>query len=223
MLIMDATTSLAEPARRPSRRVRANLAPVWTVEEQNTAIEDHYLMVCKAANRYRGRSPIPLEDLVQIGCIELIRCARDNDPSRGLSFTSFACFNVRRALRVAVAKAWARRRPLLETDITYDDWSPLCAAPDRLHPTPDAEPESGDDHAWLMKTMEENLTERERRILILRYGLDRAPPAALEAVGSALGITRQRAYQIEKRAIEILQMAFLKKIKRAAHWRMRRR
>ncbi len=47
----------------------------------------------------------------------------------------------------------------------------------------------------------EPLAERERRILVLRFGLDRGEPRTLEEVGQYLNLTRERIRQIEARAI----------------------
>ncbi len=48
------------------------------------------------------------------------------------------------------------------------------------------------------------LPERERRILELRFGVD-GEPAALEAIGKELGITRERVRQLEREALEKLE------------------
>ena len=45
------------------------------------------------------------------------------------------------------------------------------------------------------------LDDRERLVLILRYGLDAQLPRTLSDVGSRLGITRERVRQIETRAL----------------------
>jgi RNA polymerase sigma factor (sigma-70 family) len=49
------------------------------------------------------------------------------------------------------------------------------------------------------------LDDRERRILQLRYGLDRGDPRTLEEVGSALRLTRERIRQIERNALTKLR------------------
>ncbi len=41
------------------------------------------------------------------------------------------------------------------------------------------------------------LSERERRVLVLRYGLGETEPATLEEIGRRLGLTRERVRQIE--------------------------
>ncbi len=57
----------------------------------------------------------------------------------------------------------------------------------------------------LLETMFESyLTERERKILYLYYGLDDGEERTLEEIGSLLGITRERIRQIRNRACEKL-------------------
>ena len=56
-----------------------------------------------------------------------------------------------------------------------------------------------------LKTMfEQYLTERERKILYLYYGLDGGEERTLEVIGSLLGVTRERIRQIRNRAFEKL-------------------
>jgi RNA polymerase primary sigma factor len=51
----------------------------------------------------------------------------------------------------------------------------------------------------------ESLSERERRILELRYGLDEDEPMTLEQVGKVLGVTRERIRQMELRTLRRLE------------------
>ena len=50
-----------------------------------------------------------------------------------------------------------------------------------------------------------DLTEREERVLRLRYGLDDNRPRTLEEVGQEFGVTRERIRQIEAKAIRKLR------------------
>jgi RNA polymerase primary sigma factor len=49
------------------------------------------------------------------------------------------------------------------------------------------------------------LPERERQVLILRFGLDSGTPRTLEEVGARLGVSRERARQIERSALAALR------------------
>jgi RNA polymerase primary sigma factor len=46
---------------------------------------------------------------------------------------------------------------------------------------------------------------RERRVLELRYGLSSGEPMTLEAIGSEVGVTRERVRQIESRTLSKLK------------------
>jgi RNA polymerase primary sigma factor len=47
----------------------------------------------------------------------------------------------------------------------------------------------------------ETLTERERRVIYLRYGLDRGRPRTLDEVGRLFSLSREQIRQIERRAL----------------------
>ena len=57
---------------------------------------------------------------------------------------------------------------------------------------------------FLETMFEQYLTERERKILYLYYGLDGGEERTLEVIGSLLGVTRERIRQIRNRALEKL-------------------
>ena len=58
---------------------------------------------------------------------------------------------------------------------------------------------------FLETMFEQYLTERERKILYLYYGLDDGEERTLEEIGSLLGVTRERIRQIRNRAFEKLR------------------
>jgi RNA polymerase primary sigma factor len=75
-----------------------------------------------------------------------------------------------------------------------------------------ADPESADPEAaaagavrgLLVRGALDKLSERERRIIELRFGFD-GEPMALEAIGRELGITRERVRQLERETLERLE------------------
>jgi RNA polymerase primary sigma factor len=48
------------------------------------------------------------------------------------------------------------------------------------------------------------LSERERRVIELRFGLDGGQPQTLDEIGRALGVTRERIRQIENNTLKTL-------------------
>ena len=68
--------------------------------------------------------------------------------------------------------------------------------------------ETASDQDRLRETLDhelEGLPDRERRILLLRFGLGGNNPHTLDAIGKELGLSRERVRQIESQAMERLR------------------
>jgi RNA polymerase primary sigma factor len=77
--------------------------------------------------------------------------------------------------------------------------------PDDTAVTPEEGALSRDATQRTWQVMNEVLTERECALLTRRFGLDGATPDSLLVVGRQLGVTRERARQIEQRALRKLR------------------
>ncbi len=60
--------------------------------------------------------------------------------------------------------------------------------------------------SWL-----DTLRDDEKKVIVLRYGLDGAEPQTLEAIGRLFGVTRERIRQIEHKTISKLQKVVKRK------------
>lgn len=72
----------------------------------------------------------------------------------------------------------------------------------------DQDPFNGMQESNLQKELHcflERLPERERKIIMMRFGLYTGTPMKLEAVGAELGLTRERIRQLESRALAMLR------------------
>jgi len=73
-------------------------------------------------------------------------------------------------------------------------------------PTPEELVTAQLEHAELVQVMERCLSDRERRVLRIRYGLEDGEPKTLAETGKMLGVSRERVRQIEKRALKKLKL-----------------
>jgi RNA polymerase primary sigma factor len=100
----------------------------------------------------------------------------------------------------------AQHTPIsLNAPIGFDDErtiGEIVADPNAADP---AEHVNADDRRRTIMHALQKLPERERTILILRYGLADDQHRTLEQVGAAFGITRERARQIEAEALRKLR------------------
>jgi RNA polymerase primary sigma factor len=100
----------------------------------------------------------------------------------------------------------AMRQPIsLETPVGEEQESTLGALIADTGQQPPLEAASRDLLRRDVASALDELTERERRVLSLRYGLADGQHRTLEEVGRAIGMTRERARQIEAEAMRRLR------------------
>jgi len=111
------------------------------------------------------------------------------------------------------AKKTAQSMTSLDLPIGYDDDGSVLGdfIADRTAESPEKETFEHLLVQELEKALDERLTERERRILELRYGLNDYQPRTLDEVGLEFGISRERVRQIQKEALAKLQDSDLRK------------
>jgi DNA-binding CsgD family transcriptional regulator len=81
----------------------------------------------------------------------------------------------------------------------------------------------GDYDREILRTALDDLTERERKIIEMRYGMLGEDPMTLEMIGERIGLTRERVRQIENQALHKLQIFMQQKDERDELARMERR
>lgn len=79
------------------------------------------------------------------------------------------------------------------------------------------------DREALTHALEFALTDRERKIIELRYGLGDEEPLTLETIGERIGLTRERVRQIENQALHKLEVFMIQKDERDERERQERR
>ena len=164
-----------------------------TPAQREAMIVANLPLVHHIARRIKRPAGLPYEDLVQEGCIGLIKAVDRFDPNLGYTLSTYAHSWIYRACIAAIDEHAAAQGDTLPSELQADD---------------DVETEAQVlvDADRLVALLPQ-LPEREHVAVVLRYGLDGGEPATLEAIGRVLGITRQSAHALLRRALGRLRAA----------------
>ncbi len=187
----------------PTRARSSDLDKIEALQEEALAVKNQILranlrLVVSIAKRHVGPSNNFFE-LVSDGNMSLIRAVEKFDFARGNKFSTYASWAIMKNFaRTIPEEAFRRDRFVTGHEEMFD------SAPDNRI----------DEHAYevaqsrnaeAVRGMLGRLDERERRIIVSRYGLGGDAERTLEQLGRELGITKERVRQIESRAQEKLR------------------
>jgi RNA polymerase primary sigma factor len=123
---------------------------------------------------------------------ELRRTPATEEVARRLNLPSKKLKIVERALQLGTKMS--------QSTAGEDGIAPLDTVADGASPAPEAEVMRSDELRQVFALLGQ-LDDRSRNVLRLRYGLDGSTPQTLQAIGIALGLTRERVRQIELQAL----------------------
>ena len=179
-------------------------------EARNKLVEHNLRLVAHIIKKYYGAQS-EQDDLVSIGTIGLIKAVDTYDMNKNIRLSSYAsrCIENEILMHFRNAKKSAQDISLNETIDTDKDGNPLTlldimAVDDNIIDTLDLKFNS----RKLGQYINEELDEREKRIIILRYGLDGNEPMTQKNVAKLLNISRSYVSRIETRALKILKKRF---------------
>jgi RNA polymerase sporulation-specific sigma factor len=150
------------------------------------------------------------EDLISIGTIGLIKAISTFDASKGARLATYAarCVENEILMYFRSQKKNAQDVSLSDYIETGSDGAPLELMDVVSEDQDLLEQISGRETAQLLhKAVATCLTEQERQVIILRYGLDGKPPLRQREVADCTGISRSYVSRIEKKALEKLRSA----------------
>lgn len=177
---------------------------------RNVLVEHNLRLVAHIVKKYYG-SQSEQDDLVSIGTIGLIKAIDTFKPDKNIRLSSYAsrCIENEILMHFRAAKKTAQDVSLNETIDTDKDGNPLTLL-DVL---------AVDDHILddldrklntqkLGKFISEELSEREKTIIVLRYGLNGQQPLTQKNIADRLGISRSYVSRIETKALRRLRKRF---------------
>lgn len=173
-------------------------------------IERNLRLVAHIAKKYQNVDE-DMEDLISIGCIGLIKAVDTFDAGKG-RLATYACRCIDNELLMLLRgkKKLSREVSLFEPIGQDKEGNEIHLVDVIEQQQPDIvdRMEMVNNIRMLLKLIDECLTEREKEILILRYGLGGMPEATQSEIGVRLGISRSYVSRIEKKALLKLRERF---------------
>ena len=170
-------------------------------------IEHNLRLVVFIAKRYESTG-VGLEDLISIGTIGLIKAIRSFDPDKKIKLATYASRCIENEILMHLRKISAQRTEVSIDEPLNTDWdgNELLLS-DILGTDGDeiSRPLEDDaDRAMLMRAIG-TLCERDRKIILLRFGIGQAQDATQKEVADLLGISQSYISRLEKRIIAQLR------------------
>lgn len=166
-------------------------------------IERNLRLVSHIVKKYYSKTN-DTDDLISIGTIGLIKAIDSFDYTKGTRLATYAsrCIENEILMYFRGLKKQANDVLLGDTIDTDKDGNPLTIE-DIISDSRDIEEELETKTRWeqVSKIIDEMEDEREREILILRYGLNNRPPLTQREVAQRLNISRSYVSRIEKKVL----------------------
>lgn len=173
-------------------------------------IEHNLRLVAHVVKKYYTLTP-EQEDLISIGTIGLIKAIDSFDPDKGIRLSSYAsrCVENEVLMHFRSLKKTSQDISLnepIETDKNGNSLTIMdtMSQDDDIIEFVDTKIKCKNLYNYIDKYLD----EREREIIVLRYGLFQRKPLTQREVAEKLGLSRSYISRIEKKALSELKKAF---------------
>ena len=182
-------------------------------EAKQILIERNLRLVAHIAKKYQNEDE-DMEDLISIGTIGLIKAVESFDSSKNSKLATYAarCIDNELLMMLRSKKKTSREVSLYDPIGTDREGNEISL----LDVTPQEQPDIVDQMELerslgkLSGLIDTLLTEREKEIICLRYGLYGGEEVTQREIGKKLDISRSYVSRIEKRALNKLREGFEK-------------
>lgn len=177
-------------------------------------IERNLRLVVYIARKFENTG-INIEDLVSIGTIGLIKAVNTFDPTKKIKLATYASRCIENEILM-----FLRRNNKIRTEVSLDeplnvdvDGNELLLS-DVLGTENDIIYRDLEDQVdkKILRTALETLNDRERKIMVLRFGLEGGEEKTQKDVADMLGISQSYISRLEKRIIKRLRKEFNKMV-----------
>lgn len=173
-------------------------------------VERNLRLVAHIVKKYQNVDE-DMEDLLSIGCVGLIKAIDSFDLEKGrLATYACRCIDNELLMMLRTKKKYSREVSMFEP-IGQDKEGNEIRLVDIIEQQPFdvvEQMEYCSNVSKMKKYMDTCLTDREKEILVLRYGLGKSRELTQSEVGEMYGISRSYVSRIEKKALQKLKKCF---------------
>ena len=174
---------------------------------RNKLIEHNLRLVVFLSKKYENTG-LELEDLVSIGTLGLIKAVKTYRLDKNIKLATYASRCIENEILMDLRKNKKRRSEIsLEDSLSYDSEGNELRLEDILGTEDDIVTkniEQEQEKKLLIKEIND-LNERDRKIMIMRYGLFNTKEVTQKDVAEMLGISQSYISRIEKKVIKKLK------------------
>ena len=175
-------------------------------QARSTLIEHNLRLVVFISRRFENTG-IPLEDLISIGTIGLIKAVGTFDPEKKIKMATYASRCIENEILMFLRKTSKLRMEVSLDEPLKTDWDGnelllsdvLGTRPDTVSINLDKEIERD-----ILRDALSHLNPREKQIIILRFGLGGQQERTQKEVADLLGISQSYISRLEKRILSRL-------------------
>lgn len=206
--------ALPPPLTREEEEILLTRLPSGDVAVRSMLIERNLRLVVYIARKFENTG-INIEDLVSIGTIGLIKAVNTFDPEKNIKLATYASRCIENEILM-----YLRRNNKIRSEVSFDeplniDWdgNELLLS-DVLGTENDTIYKNIEDQVdrKLLKKALDKLSDRERIIMELRFGLAGEEEKTQKDVADLLGISQSYISRLEKRIIKRLRKEFNKMV-----------
>ena len=199
--------SFPKPLTAEEERMYLKRSAEGDLEARNILIERNLRLVSHICKKYYSKTN-DNDDLISIGTIGLIKAVDSFDYSKGTRLSTYASRCVENEILMYFRSLKKQNGEVFMGDAidTDKDGNPLTVE-DVISDDRDIVEEIETKRRWLeVKKLIENMEDdREKEIIILRYGLNNAKPLTQREVAQRLNISRSYVSRIEKKILQDLK------------------
>lgn len=203
------TGSFPRPLTEEEERLYLARSAQGDMDARNILVERNLRLVAHIMKKYYAQTA-DQEDLISIGTIGLIKGITTFDPTKGARLATYAarCVENEILMYFRAGRKSAQDVSLSDYIDTGTDGTPL-ALMDVVSEDADLMEQVANRETveQLRRAVDTCLTEQERTVIRLRYGLDNQTPLRQREVADRTGISRSYVSRIEKRALKKLKAA----------------